>query len=407
MATITAAQTGDWSDTSTWTGGVLPGADDTARIDNDYVVTIDQDITVVALETTTNAPAGYFTITASRNCTVGALIAGGECANGVVYIDATGAAVTWHGDIAADARVGIVVVALDTLTIVGDVHGSDSTAYIAGVSAGLTLHLSVTGAVRGGNAIGAKGVMSLPEGAATVVVVGTITGGSGEGSNGAQLVVSSGSLTITGDVTGGSASSSYGALIGYAEDSCTIAGTLTAGTAHYTPAVAVYTVNGPFLLDGNLNFSATGESPVWGSLLFTTGGSVTVLDETETLVQVGATMQQVLDAIADVPTVAEFEARTIAETAADRWEALLDATPTGAVVDDNDPDPTATAFETNLTLASDSINDAFCVFTAGALLGQSQKISDFDSATKVLTVTKPFTAAPAAGDNFLIVGKSA
>jgi len=92
--------------------------------------------------------------------------------------------------------------------------------------------------------------------------------------------------------------------------------------------------------------------------------------------------------------------------AADRLEAMLDATPFGIVVDDNDPDPSATAFETNLSMSSDGINNAFCVFATGALLGQSQKVGDWDNTSKVLT-TAAFTTAPTAGDAFYIIGKSA
>lgn len=87
--------------------------------------------------------------------------------------------------------------------------------------------------------------------------------------------------------------------------------------------------------------------------------------------------------------------------------ALTDGTPSGSVVDDNDPDPTATAFETDLTEASnDHYNGAFVVFYSGALAGQSRKISDYDGTTKVLTVAAAFTEAPAAGDDFLIIGRS-
>lgn len=90
-----------------------------------------------------------------------------------------------------------------------------------------------------------------------------------------------------------------------------------------------------------------------------------------------------------------------------KWTALLDGTPSGSVVDDNDPDPTTTAFETDLAEASDDhYNGAFCVFYSGALAGQSRKISDYDGTSKVLTVATAFTEAPAAGDDFLILGRS-
>ena len=94
-------------------------------------------------------------------------------------------------------------------------------------------------------------------------------------------------------------------------------------------------------------------------------------------------------------------------TAADRLEAVLDATPGGVVVDDNDPDPTATLFETNLTEATnDHYNGAFVVFASGALLGQSRRIMDYDGTNKVLSVAVAFTEAPAAGDAFVILGRS-
>jgi hypothetical protein len=94
-------------------------------------------------------------------------------------------------------------------------------------------------------------------------------------------------------------------------------------------------------------------------------------------------------------------------TAADRLEAVMDAMPTGLVVDENDPDPLATAFETNLAEATnDHYNGAFLVFSSGALLGQSRKISDYDGTSKVVTVAVAFTEAPAGGDAFLIVGRS-
>lgn len=90
--------------------------------------------------------------------------------------------------------------------------------------------------------------------------------------------------------------------------------------------------------------------------------------------------------------------------AADRLEAVLDATPTGTVA--ASPAPSATVFTTNLTEATaDHYNGAFCVFTSGVLLGQSRKIADYDGTDKIVT-TSAFTEAPGAGDAFLIIGRS-
>ena len=48
MATITAAQDGNWSDPATWIGGALPATSDTADC-GDFTITLDQDITVEKL----------------------------------------------------------------------------------------------------------------------------------------------------------------------------------------------------------------------------------------------------------------------------------------------------------------------------------------------------------------------
>jgi hypothetical protein len=90
--------------------------------------------------------------------------------------------------------------------------------------------------------------------------------------------------------------------------------------------------------------------------------------------------------------------------AADRLEAILDATPTGTV--SASPAPSATVFTTSLTeTTADHYNGAFCVFTSGVLLGQSRKIADYDGTDKIIT-TSAFTEAPGAGDAFLIIGRS-
>lgn len=61
MATITAAQSGNWSSTSTWVGGVVPGPGDDVYSASDYVITIDQDITVNTLNPGNSG--GYFVVT--------------------------------------------------------------------------------------------------------------------------------------------------------------------------------------------------------------------------------------------------------------------------------------------------------------------------------------------------------
>ena len=65
MANILAAQNGLWSASTTWTGGVAPGAGDVA-VANGFIVTIDQEITCQALRADGfggAADGGYFVAT--------------------------------------------------------------------------------------------------------------------------------------------------------------------------------------------------------------------------------------------------------------------------------------------------------------------------------------------------------
>ena len=82
MAAITSAATGIWSATSTWTGGVVPGATDTVTIASPHVVTLDGSRTVG------NDVAGGLTIAsggvlkASRSVSCTLTMRGGMTVNG-------------------------------------------------------------------------------------------------------------------------------------------------------------------------------------------------------------------------------------------------------------------------------------------------------------------------------------
>jgi hypothetical protein len=67
---------------------------------------------------------------------------------------------------------------------------------------------------------------------------------------------------------------------------------------------------------------------------------------------------------------------------------------------------TTTSFKTNLTQADNFWNSAFILFTDGALQGQSHKVSSFVNVNGVITVASAFTAAPANGDPFILIGRS-
>lgn len=70
----------------------------------------------------------------------------------------------------------------------------------------------------------------------------------------------------------------------------------------------------------------------------------------------------------------------------------------------NDSSATATTFVTALTEATDGFyHDKTMVFISGSLSGQARHIENYNGTTKTITVSQPFTSAPADGDEFLIL----
>jgi len=83
--------------------------------------------------------------------------------------------------------------------------------------------------------------------------------------------------------------------------------------------------------------------------------------------------------------------------------AMCNATAVSTV---NDGSATTTSFITSLTEASDDhYNGCVLVFTSGALLGQSRRISDYAGATKTVTLESALTEAPANSVSFIILGR--
>ena len=122
MATIVAQATGNWSAGATWTGGVKPGAGDTAQT-GAYTVTIDEDVTCTQIEPTST---GHFEVTA-----------GGRTINANVVMNST---YTNNGGVRCTHNTG-------TVTINGTVTGRSGTNYHAVCNNG-TGTLTIVGASR-------------------------------------------------------------------------------------------------------------------------------------------------------------------------------------------------------------------------------------------------------------------
>jgi len=160
MANILAAQTGNWSSTATWTGGVLPGVNDIA-VANGKTITIDQDISVTALCQNTTGGAvqgGWFVVSSiptTRTLSVSAGIGGAYC------LTATTAGTTSL----------LIVSATSGNLILGDVLGA-TTAFItysqAVLISGSNLNITVNNCYAGASNSGSGFTLSGTSNTATV-----------------------------------------------------------------------------------------------------------------------------------------------------------------------------------------------------------------------------------------------
>ena len=206
MAIRYAANTGNWSALATWDGGAsLPGSGDDVYA-NGKTVTIDQDVTVLSVNTTAGGAAvagGSFALGAGRTLNanvvagttacVSMTVAGTSSINGTVTGGSSGSAFGVNNSHASA-----------TLNITGNVNGgTSSTGH--GVNNGAGGTVNIVGNCASFTASGAYNA-----GAGTMNITGNCAGGGTTNAHGA-FNSSSGTINITGDCTGGSASPSHGA----------------------------------------------------------------------------------------------------------------------------------------------------------------------------------------------------
>ena len=180
MVTIVALTSNNWSSTTNndpWPGGTKPGSGDTVQTD-EFVIEIDEDITVALLEATST---GYFSVAA---------ISGGGTRTITADVLNSGSAV---GALQIAAPTGNVV-------LVGSVTGGNVTGACGISNSG---SMSLTGSVTGGGA--ASGVYDSMHGIYNTGTIAAFTGNVMGGNDAACLgIYNTGIITaLTGDVTGG------------------------------------------------------------------------------------------------------------------------------------------------------------------------------------------------------------
>ena len=65
--------------------------------------------------------------------------------------------------------------------------------------------------------------------------------------------------------------------------------------------------------------------------------------------------------------------------------------------------PTASAFDTNLTAVSGAYDHLLILFTSGSLAGEARPIDSYSSTNGRITLQEPLTAAPSSADEFIVV----
>jgi len=227
MATRYAVADGNWSSTSTWDGGTLPGNGDDVYTDG-KTVTIDIDLTGSYRPANLYAKAkpgggtagGRFNVTTTRQ------------------IGESGYPVGIYGSDLTSARYGCVTFSGGsgtTLTIYGNVTGG-SGQYAYGVYNYSTGTITITGNVTGGPVSDATGVYNY--GTGTITITGNVTGGPVSNATGV-FNNSTGTITITGNVTGGPVSNATG-VHNYGTGTITITGDVTGGSGQYAYGVNNY-----------------------------------------------------------------------------------------------------------------------------------------------------------------------
>lgn len=272
MANVYAIASGNWSATSTWTGGTLPGPTDTA-IAGGFNVTIDQDIEVVEIKNAGVPNGGQFLITSlptlpairTLDCSI-ATGGPGDC----LVLSATSGTLTITGDVrgqSASNSDGLVITAGGcTVNIGGNVYaGSSATAHGVNVTAGPTT-LNIAGSVYGGLNNSGCGVSTANSGMTVdVTVTGSAYGGLNAAGHGINHLGSYASVvTVQGDAV---ASAGRGVNATQGATTIDVQGTCYASATASAVAGAASPTGSNHIKAGGLVFASNGRHPVIGPIV--------------------------------------------------------------------------------------------------------------------------------------------
>lgn len=268
MADIRAAQSGDFSATSTWVGGVVPGSGDIAYA-NTFTITISDTRTVQAISNasgTSITVGGTFSLLNGCNltCTNANGVVQGATSTSCITTPSLGvgslASVTANIQFSGGlANTNLITFSTSgTLNTIGNLTGQSSAfsvCHVIGVTgAGVLNH---TGSVTGGSSSsgGCHGIAV--SATSTVNITGNVIGGINQVANyGLSISGAAANVTVTGNVT---ASNQAAAIVNNNAATLTVNGVCQSSSTQ--PAILggsanqITRLSGPFLLgaSGNIN----------------------------------------------------------------------------------------------------------------------------------------------------------
>jgi len=258
MALIVSAASGNFNETATWVGGVVPTVGDEARASNGHTITITANATC---DEVSNAGTGIFTlndgITLTANVTNKSVTGGRHCLQFNAASPAVGFVVgRVTGSAASNGSFGINNMSTGAVTITG------------------------TGSVIGGQGTGSGAVNNASSGTITITTTGGVTGGQNSGNSfGAQNATTGGTLIIIGNVTGGTSTGTFG-VNNVSTGSVTITGNVTASAAAGVNNISTgtLTITGDCTASTSANaVSSTSSTPrVSGSFISAPNGRLAV-----------------------------------------------------------------------------------------------------------------------------------
>jgi hypothetical protein len=289
-ATITSAQTGSWSTTTTWVGGVVPGAADSVIIAAGHTVTLNANktITGVTINASGILATSTFTFGVSGNLVVNGTLSG----TGVVTLSGAATSIDGTGSITNTAILTInashTILSTANLSFAGTIaitgaitvtnNGTVTTSAAGGITgsaAGSTWTQGTTGTLNVSGPVLSTGTLTASASGNTVNYTGAAQtvkataayhhltlSGSGTKTLTTTTTAINGNLTMSGTATGTT-------VVGI-----TIGGSLNVGSGTtFTAAAFALTVSGATSVTGTLTISsATGAKAFNGDVTVNTGG---------------------------------------------------------------------------------------------------------------------------------------